>query len=84
MTDFLGDPTHQPKSRDVARYVGLVRELVGKKPKDQTLATVTAFFFALAEFAVHAFGHLETLRIIKAIRLKTEDTNPDGKLSPWA
>lgn len=80
---FLGPATMKPKPSDVARYVGLLRETVKKKPADQTLAIVASFMHAVAHFALHTFGHRETLAMIAEVKTSVEETDTTSRINPW-
>jgi hypothetical protein len=63
---FLPPASFDPDDKEVASYVGLIRETVKKKTPTGVLRTLTSFMHAITLFCLHQFGHIETSGAIKA------------------
>lgn len=65
---FWGEPAAQPKSKDVAKFVGYIREQVKNKPKEKTLEIATGTMKAAAWFISQEHGPKEALAVLDAVR----------------
>jgi hypothetical protein len=71
---FLPPASFDPDDKEVAGYVGLIRETVKKKTPTGVLRTLTSFMHAITLFCLHQFGHIETLALLKQVKTRVEET----------
>jgi hypothetical protein len=71
---FLPPASYDPDDKEVAGYVGLIRETVKKKTPTGVLRTLTSFMHAITLFCLHQFGHIETLALLKQVKTRVEET----------
>lgn len=67
---FWGEPRATPKSKDVAKYVGVIREAAKNKPKEKVLEVATSFVLAAAWFIANEHGEVEAVSVLE--KTKTE------------
>lgn len=62
---FWGQPRATPKSRDVAKFIGVIREAAKNKTKDKALEVATSFVMASAWFIANEHGEVEAVSVLE-------------------
>lgn len=65
---FWGNPTLEPRDKDVARFLANIRELVENFSDQRALGLATSSLKAITEFVVERFGAKEALSLLDTMR----------------
>jgi hypothetical protein len=65
---FWGAPKFQPDMADVARLLGVIRELTDDQGDTRTLQIATSAAFAICGFIENRFGPREVLALLDGLR----------------
>lgn len=68
MGSFWGVPTHEPKDKDVARHLGVIREQCAKFDDVRALGLATTMMRAAVAFISMRFGARETMAVLDRLK----------------
>jgi len=65
---FWGDPKYEPRDKDVARFLSVIRDLTEDQSDKKALGTATSALQAIVAFIAERFGLKEVMALLDRLR----------------